>query len=144
MKARRELPPPDPVRAARGMDAKARGAAGEDVACAFLRLKGARVLYRNWRPPGRGGRGECDIIAQVGEVICFVEVKTRKSSDFGEPQEAVGQGKRRQLELLARAWIQIHGPEQNLRFDIVEIWWGDDPMQNPRVAWIEGAFEVRI
>ncbi len=82
-------------------------------------------------------------MAQVGDIICFVEVKTRKSSDFGEPQEAVNAHKRRQLEQLARAWISANGDDQTLRFDIVEVWW-DDETANPRVAWIEGAWEVRI
>lgn len=135
-------PRPDPARALRGERANTRGAQGEDVAVAFLSSKGAQVLHRNWRPKGAGVRGECDIVAQHGDIICFVEVKTRKSSDFGEPQEAVGNSKRGQLERLARAWITLHGDEQTLRFDIIEIWWGEN--KNPRVAWIEGAFEIRI
>ncbi len=135
-------PSPDPKRVQRGAKANARGVSGEEVAAAFLGSKGARVLHRNWRPKGAGVKGECDIVAQHGDIICFVEVKTRKSSDFGEPQEAVDASKRRQLERLARAWIQIHGDEQTLRFDIIEVWWRDG--ENPRVAWIEGAFEVRI
>lgn len=133
---------PDPRRVERGKRALSRGASGEEVAAAFLASKGVRVLHRNWRPGGTGLKSECDIVAQSGDIICFVEVKTRKSSDFGEPQEAVNAGKRRQLERLARAWIQMHGDEQTLRFDIIEIWWQDGC--NPRVAWIEGAFEVRI
>ena len=133
---------PDPRRVARGTKARARGISGEEVAATWLRSKGAQVLHRNWRPTGAGVKGECDIVAQCDDIVCFVEVKTRKSGDFGEPQEAVNASKRRQLERLARAWIQIHGDEQTLRFDIIEIWWKDG--ENPRLAWIEGAFEVRI
>ncbi|RYX81027.1 YraN family protein [bacterium] len=133
---------PSPDRVARGEQARTRGASGEDIAVAYLTSRGAHILHRNWRPKGAGIRGECDIVAQCRDIICFVEVKTRKSSDFGEPQEAVDVSKRRQLERLARAWIALHGDEQTLRFDIIEIWWGEN--KNPRVAWIEGAFEVRI
>ncbi len=142
MSLRSSSPSPDAKRALRGLKANARGKSGEEVAAAFLHSKGAQILHRNWRPTGAGVKGECDIVARCGEIICFVEVKTRKSSDFGEPQEAVNAGKRRQLERLARAWIGLHGDEQTLRFDIIEIWWQDG--QNPRIAWIEGAFEVRI
>lgn len=113
------------------------------VAAAFLELKGARILERNWRPSGFGLRGEVDLIARVGEFVCFVEVKTRKSSDYGEPQEAVGRAKRSQLEKLARAWMQLFPADESLRFDIIEIWWPDDE-SNPRVAWIENAFEARV
>ena len=134
--------PVDPVRAARGERARTRGAQGEDIAVTYLGSKGAHVLQRNWRPKGAGVRGECDIVAQHDDIICFIEVKTRQSSDFGEPQEAVGNAKRTQLERLARAWISLHGDEQTLRFDIIEIWWSEN--KNPRVAWIEGAFEIRI
>ena len=135
-------PSPDARRVLRGAKARTRGASGEDVAAAFLQVKGARILHRNWRPEGAGVKSECDIVAKCGDIICFVEVKTRKSSEFGEPQEAVNASKRRQLERLARSWIQLHGDEQTLRFDIIEVWWKDG--ENPRVAWIEGAFEVRI
>lgn len=135
-------PCPNPERVARGERARTRGASGEDIAVAFLNSKGAQILERNWRPKGAGIRGECDIVAKCDDIICFVEVKTRQSSDFGEPQEAVDASKRRQLERLARAWIGLHGDEQTLRFDIIEIWWGES--RNPRVAWIEGAFEIRI
>lgn len=135
-------PEPDPARVARGERARTRGAQGEDIAVAYLNSKAAHILHRNWRPQGAGVRGECDIVAKHTDIICFIEVKTRKSSAFGEPQEAVGAAKRAQLERLARAWIALHGDEQTLRFDIIEIWWGDN--KNPRVAWIEGAFEIRI
>lgn len=134
--------PVDCDRKERGTRARARGASGEEVAVAFLQSKGARILHRNWRPQGANIRGECDIVAQIDSLVCFVEVKTRQSSNFGEPQEFVGPDKRRQMERLARAWIALHGDEQSLRFDIIEIWWIENA--NPRVAWIEGAFEVRI
>ena len=137
-----EKRPPDAKRVERGALANRRGGDGEAVATAFLTSKGARILERNWRPSGFGLRGEVDIVARVGEFVCFVEVKTRRSSDFGEPQEAVGKAKRSQLERLARAWMQLYPDDESLRFDIIEIWWPDNG--NPRVEWIENAFEVRV
>ncbi len=133
---------PDAKRVERGTRANLRGGAGETVAAAFLTRNGAQLLERNWRPTGFGLRGEVDIVARVGEFVCLVEVKTRRSSDFGEPQEAVGKAKRSQLERLARAWMQLHPEDESLRFDIIEIWWPDEG--NPRVAWIENAFEARV
>lgn len=139
-------PPAPPAKAGnveRGARAQKRGASGETVAAAFLESKGARVLERNWRPSGLGLRSEVDLVARVGEFVCFVEVKTRKSSDYGEPQEAVGSAKRAQLERLARAWMQLFPADESLRFDVIEVWWPEEG-SNPRVAWIENAFEMRV
>jgi len=135
-------PAPDARNIERGARAQKRGASGEEVAAAFLRSKGAQILERNWRPAGFRIRGEVDLVVRAGEFVCFVEVKTRQSSDFGEPQEAVGAAKRGQLERLARAWMQLHPDDEFLRFDILEIWWRDG--ENPRVAWIPNAFEARV
>ncbi len=146
MPSRKPASPPPPVpdarRVERGARAQKKGVSGEMVAAAFLTSKGAQILERNWRPAGYGLRGEVDLVARVREFVCFVEVKTRVSSAFGEPQEAVGAAKRTQLERLARAWMQLHPADEFLRFDILEIWWRDG--QNPRVAWIEDAFQVRV
>lgn len=147
MPSRKSSSPPSAPATARNVErgarAQKRGASGEAVAAAFLGLKGARILERNWRPSGLGVRGEVDLVARVGEFVCFVEVKTRKSSDYGEPQEAVGSAKRAQLERLARAWMQLFPADESLRFDVIEIWWAEDG-SNPRVAWIENAFEARV
>jgi len=135
-------PVPDARRVERGARAQRRGVSGETVAAAYLKSKGAQIIERNWRPAGYGLRGEVDLVVRAREFVCFVEVKTRVSSDFGEPQEAVGAAKRTQLERLARAWMQLHPDDEFLRFDILEIWWREG--ENPRVAWIEDAFQVRV
>jgi len=146
MPSRKTASPPPPVpdarRVERGARAWQRGVSGETVAAAFLTSKGAQIIERNWRPAGYGLRGEVDLVVRAQEFVCFVEVKTRKSSDFGEPQEAVNAAKRTQLERLARAWMQLHPDDEFLRFDILEIWWREG--ENPRVAWIENAFEARV
>jgi putative endonuclease len=136
-------PPAKARNVERGARAQKRGMSGEEVAAAFLESKGVQILKRNWRAPGFGLRGEVDLVARAGGFVCFVEVKTRKSSEYGEPQEAVGSAKRAQLERLARAWMQLFPADESLRFDIIEIWWAEDG-SNPRVAWIENAFEARV
>lgn len=120
-----------------------RGHGGESLAAAFLLSKGAQIVALNWRPQKLGARGEVDIIARVDEFTVFVEVKTRSSLLYGEPQEAVDAAKQKQLGRLAAAYLTQHDlVETPARFDIVEVWLLED--QNPRVCWLQNAFEVRI
>lgn len=119
-----------------------RGRDGETLAAAFLVSKGARVIARNWRPSRAGVRGEVDIIAQIGEFLCFVEVKTRASDERGAPQEAVDAAKQKQLSRLANAYVsQGDGIEVPCRFDVIEVYLV--PGEKPRVAWIENAFDFQ-
>lgn len=120
-----------------------RGRGGESLAAAFLLSKGAQIVALNWRPQKLGARGEVDIIARVDEFTVFVEVKTRSSLDYGEPQEAVGSAKQAQLGRLAIAYLtQNQLLEAPARFDIIEVWLLEG--QKPRVNWLPNAFEVRI
>lgn len=122
-----------------------RGRDGESIAAAFLRCKGAQIIARNWRPSGTGVRGEIDIVAQIGEFLCFVEVKTRASDERGAPQEAVNAAKQKQISRLANAYISLgeagEAGEVACRFDVIEVWLA--PGQKPRVAWIENAFDFQ-
>jgi putative endonuclease len=94
------------------------GAYGERVAAAFLRRHGYKVLTRNYKT----ARGEIDLVCRHGDVLVFVEVKTRAEVDFVPPaesiderqEEALHQTARRYLELLDRADIDY-------RFDAVEV-----------------------
>jgi putative endonuclease len=118
-----------------------RGRDGESISVAFLQLKGVKILARNWRPKSKL-RGELDIVAVDGDCICFVEVKTRSSVDFGEPQEAVNFAKQKQIVKLAAAFLsEKKWDEVSYRFDIVEVWLLEG--QKPRVNWIRDAFEAR-
>lgn len=119
-----------------------RGRDGETLAAAWLSLKGARIIARNWRPSQKGVRGEIDIIAHIGEFLCFIEVKTRASDQMGAPQEAVGVAKQKQISRLANAYLSAHElGETACRFDVVEVWLA--PGHKPRVAWIENAFDYQ-
>ena len=75
------------------------GREGERIAVDYLTEKGYRILRRNYR----FGRGEIDIIAQDGTELVFVEVKTRRTSAFGEPEEAVTPKKQSQIRTVAAA-----------------------------------------
>lgn len=119
-----------------------RGRDGEDLAAAYLRARGAQIVARNWRPSGLGVRGEVDIIAQLGEWLCFVEVKTRADDVRGAPQEAVGPAKQRQISRLANAYLSELGRDDICcRFDVVEVWLS--PGQQPRLAHLPNAFDFQ-
>ncbi len=93
------------------------GRRGEDAAVRLLERHGYVVLARNVRLPG----GEIDVIGKDGDVIAFVEVKTRTTGRFGTALTAVDARKRRKLRALAADWLQIAAPRARARFDIVTI-----------------------
>lgn len=95
------------------------GRVGEEMAVAELRQLGLSILELNAHV---GRAGEIDIIAQEGEVLVFVEVKTRTGAWMGMPEESVHKQKQRQLKRLARSWIHRHGMYgMEVRFDVVAI-----------------------
>lgn len=91
---------------------------GEDQAERFLRRLGWKILHRNYRTPV----GEIDIIAKYRRQLVFVEVKTRRTSRYGTPQEAVGERKQRQIIRTAQ-WYLGEYKEARLqpRFDVVAV-----------------------
>jgi len=89
------------------------------VAREWIWARGSKVLYRNFR--ARGG-GEVDLVAREGEVLCFVEVKTRSSDARGRPSDAVGREKQRLIQKGAEEWLRLLGRRDlPWRFDIVEV-----------------------
>lgn len=94
------------------------GYAGEDLAVRYLRKRGYEILRTNFRFE----RAEIDVIARDGEALVFVEVKSRKSKSFGEPEEAVTPRKRQQLRKAAEGYLfenEIDNVE--CRFDVLAI-----------------------
>ena len=91
---------------------------GERVAAAFLRPKGYRILYRNYRTT----RGEIDLICRDADVLVFVEVRTRASVDFGRPVETINAAKKESLRYAAQRYLELlDRPEVHYRFDAVEV-----------------------
>jgi len=115
------------------------GRHGEILAVRFLRRKRYKVLYRNYRGP-RGG--EVDIVCRdkTCDTLAFVEVKTRRSLEFGSPGEAVTREKQKLIARGALAWLDLLGhPDILHRFDIVEIVMTDD---GPEFNLIKDAFRL--
>lgn len=100
------------------MHNKTLGKIGEDIAVMFLRRKGYIILHRNWRCV----LGEIDIVAQEKDFWVFVEIKTRKSLDFGPGYMAVNSTKQLKLIKLAQLFLKRYGyPDRPCRIDIVSI-----------------------
>ncbi len=91
---------------------------GEDLAVAFLQSRGFRILDRNWRIR----LGEIDIIAERSGHIHFVEVKTRRTSTYGYPEEAVTPAKLRVIARVGEAWfLAKNRPFSTFQLDVVSI-----------------------
>ena len=112
------------------------GNKGEDLAANFLEQKGYSVLDRNWR----WGRYEVDIVAQQKDMLIIAEVKTRQSNYFGEPEEFVSRAQQKRLVESANAYIEKHGLDLEVRFDIISIIYNS---RQRKVHHIEDAFYAR-
>ncbi len=105
--------PPDPAARRREV-----GRYGEDAAARHLVEQGMVVLDRNWRCEA----GEIDLVLREGRVLVVCEVKTRSSTAFGGPVEAVSETKAARLRRLAARWLEDHRvhPEE-VRLDLVGV-----------------------
>ena len=94
------------------------GQHGEDAAAAYLERIGMSVIDRNWRD----GRGELDIVALEGASLVICEVKTRRGTAHGTPEEAVSVAKQRRLTRLAKSYVAANGLDPcGVRFDVISI-----------------------
>lgn len=93
------------------------GKRGEEVAVDYLAGKGYQILEKNWQQ----WRNEIDIVALDGKFLVIVEVKTRQSSLFGEPETAVTKDKQKSLIRSANAYLRSKKIEMEVRFDIVSV-----------------------
>jgi len=98
---------------------KTLGLRGEEAAAMFLERRGYEILERNYTCLA----GEADIIAFDEEVIHFVEVKTRMSTEKGFPAEAVNMAKRKRYERIAEFYLKEHYHRINISvtFDIISV-----------------------
>ena len=94
------------------------GAFGERLAAAHLEAKGYRIRARNYRCR----EGEIDIVAQDGETLVFVEVRTRRGDALGGPAESITAIKQSRLAAVAMAYVQtLPEPPVDQRIDVVAV-----------------------
>jgi putative endonuclease len=123
--------------------ARRTGVRGETYAYWYLRRQGYVLLARNYRSPGI--KGEIDMVGYDGEVVAFVEVKTRAAAEKDSPnpqprpEEAVNWEKRRNLTRMARQFLRARRIESaECRFDVMAI--ENRAGQRPEVRLHKGAF----
>lgn len=97
------------------------GNAGEKAACKYLKKQGYKILECNYKHFSGKMVGEIDIIARREDTVSFIEVKTRKNSDFGLPCEAVTKSKQQKIIHTAYTYIMEHNLSENYSFDIIEV-----------------------
>lgn len=95
------------------------GRKGEDAAVQFLRNKGYRIIERNWVHE----KYEIDIIAQGEGFIVFAEVKTRSSRQWGNPEEAISNGKIKRIVEAADFYLNSKDIDAPARFDVIAVIW---------------------
>ncbi|MFB2118072.1 YraN family protein [Parapedobacter sp. 2B3] len=99
------------------MNTLQRGKRGEEAAVGLLQRQGYRIRHQNWRYKNL----EVDIIADDGEILVFVEVKTRGDSAYGMPYEFVDYTKQARLVRAANHYIAATKYGGEIRFDVVSI-----------------------
>jgi putative endonuclease len=91
-----------------------------------LQQSGFVVICRNYRTSG--GDAEIDIVARQGETLVFVEVKSRRSAEFGTPDRAVDREKQQHIERAARSYVTRAGADwSRVRFDVISVIFTDPP-----------------
>lgn len=119
-----------------GNNRKETGRLGEDLACGHLEGEGFSIEERNLRTR----QGEIDIVARKGDLLVFAEVKTRRSREFGEPEESVTPEKARRIRRLAARYLsERHGPSLDIRFDVIGVVLGADGSLS-EIRHLEGVF----
>ncbi|MBT3239345.1 MAG: YraN family protein [Chloroflexi bacterium] len=96
---------------------QALGKWGEEKASAYLSGKGFHILAHNIRTP----YGEIDLIAQDGSTLVFIEVKTRTTKNFGNPEEAITKKKLQHMIDSAESYMQELEEKKDWRLDVVAV-----------------------
>jgi putative endonuclease len=115
---------------------RAYGNAAEDAAVGHLEAQGWRVLARNWTCR----YGELDVVAERGELVCFVEVRMRSTAVWGDPAHTVSFAKQRRVVKAALHYLFAHDlGERMMRFDVISV---VGRGERATVEHIPGAFDA--
>jgi len=112
------------------------GRRGEKAAYFYLRKRGYVMVARNFRSPRC--HGEIDLIGWDGDVLCFIEVKTRTSRDVKTAEAAVDRYKRREMAEVAREYLKGIPPMCQWRIDIVSVYY-DRSSSRPQIEVFRNA-----
>ena len=121
------------------MDPRKRGKWGEGIALEYLLENGYTMVATGFR----SRFGEIDIIAKNTEYLTFVEVKTRKNSNYAHAKEYVSKDKQRKMISTANYWLMKRPTKLQPRFDVIEVYAKDgEKTVAPEIIHIENAFGV--
>jgi putative endonuclease len=121
------------------MNPRVRGSWGESIAREYLSKRGYTIVKTNFR----SRFGEIDIIAKSKENLAFVEVKTRKNSNFAHAREYVSKDKQRKIIATANYWLMKRPTKLQPCFDVIEIYAIDgEKTKSPEIIHINNAFGV--
>ncbi len=115
------------------------GRRGEEDAYFYLRRRGYTIISRNFRSPNH--RGELDLVGWEGDVLCFIEVKTRTKRDFKPAEAAVDRDKQRDLLRVARDFLRQMPPSCQWRFDVIAVYY-EHGTSHPAFELFQNAFPV--
>ncbi|WP_291721142.1 YraN family protein [Bernardetia sp.] len=116
------------------------GKKGEEIAVSFLKEKGFLLLATNFK----ANRGEIDIIVRKKNVIHFIEVKTRKNNDFGNPESFVSEAQADKISETAELFLEEYEEKTDkefkgfIQFDIISILFEKDNLKE--ILHLEDAF----
>lgn len=115
----------------------ATGRRGEEDAYFYLRRRGYVMVARNYRAPQY--KGELDLVGWDGDVLCFIEVKTRTTRDIKSAEASVDEAKQRDLKRVARDFRRKLPLDPPCRFDVVTIYYDVEP---PQITLYKDAFRA--
>ena len=115
---------------------RAEGMQGEALVARYLRERGYQLAAHGYR----SRYGEIDLIAWDGDVLCFVEVKTRTNLDMALPREYVTPQKQNKLRKTARMFLAEKRLDCRARFDVAEVY-AEHSFDEARIEYLENAFQ---
>jgi len=115
------------------------GRRGEEAAYFYLREQGYVMVARNFRSPRH--RGEIDLIGWDGEILCFIEVKTRGEKGIVPAEMAVDAAKRSLLRATARDYLRRLKSRPNVRFDVISLYFHSENGV-PEITLFKNAFPM--
>ncbi len=119
------------------LSTKSIGDLGERYTVKYLKKRGCKICARNYRKP----YGELDIVADDGDYLIFVEVKTRHINSMTKASDAVDKRKIRRIINTASAYLAENKLERFCRFDVAEVYLDSQTLKPVNINYIENAFE---